>query len=246
MITHFLTELLGTMILIIIGNGIVANTVLKGTKGENAGWLAIAIGWGFAVVVAATISSALGGKSHLNPAITLAYVVNDWKANVGSWGLLPIFLIGQILGAMLGQIILDIIYMKHIHVSHIENRGDLVLAMHSTVPTHKNIYLNLFTEFLATSILVGAILSTSNGWFKESHFLGTLFVGIVVIGIGLGIGGTTGYAINPARDLGPRIIHQIAPFDKNYKIKSDWSYGWIPIVAPSLSGLFVGLIFLLT
>ncbi len=244
MTTVFLTELFGTMILVMIGNGIVANSILKGTKGENAGWLAITIGWGFAVTIAATISSALGGMAHLNPAVTLAFVVNNWTTNVGGWELLPIFLIAQTLGAIIGQIILDIIYMNHIHVSHSEKRGDLVLAMHSTGPTNRNVFSNLFTEFIATAVLVAAILSTSRGWLQDFEFMGPILVGIVVIGIGLGFGGTTGYAINPARDLGPRIVHQLIPYNKAVKVKSDWSYSWIPIVAPSLGGIVIGAVFL--
>ncbi|AKU79792.1 MIP/aquaporin family protein [Spiroplasma turonicum] len=240
--THFGTELLGTFILIILGNGIVANVVLKNTKGNNAGWLSITIGWSFAVIIGATIASALKGAAHLNPAVTIAFVVNGWEKNIGSLGLIPIFIIGQLIGAILAQIVIDIFYIKHITNSISDNKNNNVLAMHSTGPQYRNIFSNFFCEFFATLILVVGIFSLSN-WFSSATWMGPIFVGFIVLAIGLSLGGTTGYAINPFRDLCPRIVHQLLPLKG--KSNSDWSYSWIPVVAPMLAGIMGGALFLI-
>ncbi|WP_339020177.1 MIP/aquaporin family protein [Spiroplasma endosymbiont of Atherix ibis] len=239
---NFGTELIGTMILILLGNGVVANVFLKNTKGNNGGFLSITIGWAVAVILGATISSAMGGKAHLNPAVTLAMLSNGWEKNVGSFGLLPLFFVGQIIGAILAQVILDIFYIKHITHTISEKQPENVLAMHSTGPTYRNIILNFFSEFIGTVVLVLAIFATIN-WFKFYNFMGPIFVGITVLGIGLALGGTTGYAINPVRDLIPRVVYQFLPV-KN-KVKADWQYSWIPVVAPLFAGVIVGLLFLI-
>ncbi|AUB31625.1 MIP/aquaporin family protein [Spiroplasma floricola] len=239
---HFGTELIGTMVLILLGNGVVANVVLKNTKGNNGGLIAITIGWAVAVILGATIASAMGGKAHLNPAVTIAMISNGWEKNVGSFYLLPLILLGQILGAILAQVILDIFYIKHITHTISENEPSMVLAMHSTGPTYRNIVLNFFSEFIGTAVLILAIFASAT-WFKTANFMGPIFVGIAVLAIGLSLGGTTGYAINPVRDLMPRIVYQCLPV-KN-KVKADWQYSWIPVAAPLAAGVIVGLLFLI-
>ncbi|QHX35680.1 glycerol uptake facilitator protein [Spiroplasma sp. TIUS-1] len=247
-----LTELFGTALLIIMGNGIVANVVLKGTKGENAGWLSITIGWGFAVTVAALISNSFDGAGWLNPAVTLGVMING----IGDAVAIPLdmtngqalaFCFGimfiQIIGAFLGQLLLDILYWKHIKMTLSD--GELgcsnVLGMHSTGATTKSIPLNFLMEMVATAILVFAILGL--GHWTVSGFIGPIIVGIVVLAIGLSLGGTTGYAINPARDLGPRIAHMLL-FKKSGSV-SDWTYAWIPVLAPLAGGALAGVITLL-
>lgn len=239
---HFGTEMLGTMLLIILGNGVVANVILKDTKGNNAGWISITAGWSLAVIMGASISSAMGGKAHLNPAVTVGMIVNGWEANVGHFGLIPIFFVGQIAGALVGQVIVDLFYIKHItHTLSSEDKG-AVLGMHSTGPTNKNILINLFSEFIGTAVLLTAVFATTQ-WFTTSGWMGPIFVGLAVFAVGLSLGGTTGYAINPVRDLVPRLVHQCLPIKG--KGTSDWSYGWIPVVAPVLAGVVVGALFLI-
>ncbi|AHB36038.1 MIP/aquaporin family protein [Spiroplasma apis] len=240
--THFGTELLGTCFLILLGNGVVANVILRDTKGNKGGFIAITTGWALAVALAATISSALGGAAHLNPAVTIAVLTNGWKENVGDFCLLPIFLIGQLIGAILGQVIIDIFYIKHILHTAASGEGANVLGMHCTAPTYRNVALNFFAEFVGTVVLIVAILSIKK-FYSNAGWMGPLFVGLTVFGIGLSLGGTTGYAINPVRDIVPRIVHQLLPI-KN-KASSDWSYSWIPVIAPLASGLVVGAAFLI-
>ncbi|QEH61357.1 glycerol uptake facilitator protein [Spiroplasma chinense] len=240
-LTYFSTELLGTMILIVLGNGVVANIVLKGTKGNNSGWIAISAGWGFAVTVGATISSALGGVAHLNPAVTIAMLISGWKQNIGPFSALPLILLGQVCGAIIGQIIVDIFYVKHINDTLSSDEKNNVLAMHATIPTHRNAFVNVFCEFIATAVLIATIMATRN-WFGQSDWMGPIIVGVCVIAIGLSLGGTTGYAINPVRDLIPRIVHQLLPIKG--KGKSDWKYSWIPVVGPILAGLVIGAAFI--
>ncbi|AUF83593.1 aquaporin family protein [Mesoplasma syrphidae] len=255
--TLLLTELFGTALLIVLGNGIVANIVLKGTKGNNAGWLSICFGWGFAVTVAALISSAfLGGKGWLNPAVMLGASIADWK---GTWGFVDsstgaqvgLFfgvLVIQFIGAALGQIIVDLLYYKHIQMtlgSKEEFATANVLGMHSTGATTKSIAANFGMEFVGTFILIFAILAIPRFSALNGNIIGGLgpvIVGIVVISIGLSLGGTTGYAINPARDLGPRIVHALMP--TRGKGKSDWEYAWIPVAAPLSAAIVSGLIWL--
>lgn len=239
---HFGLELFGTMLLILLGNGVVANTILKNTKGNSQGFLAITTGWGFAVLIGAMCSINLKGVGHLNPAVTVAFVIqHTWFDNNG-WFLLPAILLGQIAGAFIGQVIVDIFYWKHMKDTVVENE-DFILAMHSTIPTKRCSYLNIFCEFIGTFVLVAAILSI--GKFSDFSLgnWGPMFVALTVFAIGLSLGGTTGYAINPVRDLIPRIVHFILPL-KN-KGKSDWSYSWIPVVGPIAGGATASLIFLL-
>ncbi|KAI92625.1 MIP/aquaporin family protein [Spiroplasma melliferum] len=239
---HFGLELFGTMILIILGNGVVANILLKKTKGNGQGFFAITAGWGFAVLIGAMISSALHGVAHLNPAVTIAMVVQRTFFVDNGWFLLPALLLGQIVGAVIGQIIVDVFYWKHIKDTVTDN-PDFILAMHATGPTHRNPFFNFFAEFIGTFVLIAAILAIGKYSSGNLGPFAPFFVGLTVFGIGLSLGGTTGYAINPVRDLIPRIVHFVLPL-KN-KGTSDWSYSWIPVIAPITAGVVTSGIFLL-
>ncbi|EOA06988.1 Glycerol uptake facilitator protein [Mycoplasma yeatsii 13926] len=239
-----LTELFGTMLLIILGNGIVANVVLKGTKGQNAGWISITAGWGFAVFVAAMISSALKGVAHLNPAVTIMSAISSksWGfadvAGFSGAGLFFVVLIVQLIGAMLGQIVVDVLHLNHIKLTkQDEDFQTRFLAIHSTGATQKSISLNFLMEFVGTAVLLFAIIGVGKTAFSS---YGPLAVGLAVFSIGLSLGGTTGYAINPARDLGPRIVHALLPCKE--KGSSDWKYSWIPVAGPISAAVVVGLI----
>ncbi|WP_381415080.1 aquaporin family protein [Spiroplasma endosymbiont of Anurida maritima] len=237
---HFGLELFGTFLLILLGNGIVANAVLRDTKGGNSGWVGITFGWGLAVFVGALISTALGGAAHLNPAVTVAFIA-EGSFFAGNELLILAFFLGQIAGAALGQITVNGIYFKHLQASDSES----ILATHATGPQNRNIFLNLLAEFFGTFVLVMMILATAFPEFLGlgiAGWNGPIIVGITVIAIGLSLGGTTGYAINPARDLIPRIVHQLMPMSA--KGSSDWKYAWIPVAGPVAAGLVGGLIFL--
>ena len=217
--TPFLSELLGTMFLIILGDGVVANVLLNKTKGNSSGWIVITFGWAIAVFVGVYISSH-GSAAHLNPAVTIAMA----SFNNFSWGDVPIYITGQFVGAMLGAFIVWLSYKQHFDET---SDASLQLAVFSTAPAIRNNFNNLLTEIIATFVLVMGVLFMTN----PGTSLGTLNalpVGLLILGIGLSLGGPTGYALNPARDLAPRIMHAILPI-KN-KGTSDWSYSWIPVL----------------
>lgn len=219
-------EFLGTLILILFGGGVVANVVLSKSKGNNGGWIVIATGWGFAVAIAAYITGWVSG-AHLNPALTIAL------AAIGSisWSLVPGYIIAQMLGAMGGATLVFIAYKDHFAAT--DDTGSK-LGVFSTGPAIKNTVSNLITEIIGTAILVLGILGITHG-NNQLGGMGTFLVGVLVWGIGLSLGGPTGYAINPARDLGPRIMHALLPIPG--KGDSDWSYSWIPVVGPIIGGL---------
>ena len=230
--TPFLSELLGTMILIVLGDGVVANVVLAKTKGHNSGWIVITFGWAIAVFTGVYVASH-GSGAHLNPAVTLAMAT----FNGFPWSDVPAYIAGQFTGAMMGAVIVWLSYRQHFDET---NDPALQLAALCTAPAIRNIFHNLITEIIGTFILVLGVLFMT----KPANALGTLDalpVGLLVLGIGLSLGGATGYAINPARDLGPRIIHAILPI-KN-KGNSDWSYSWIPVVGPIVGGLLAAFLF---
>ena len=228
----FFSELIGTMIMIILGNGVVANVVLPKTKGNDSGLIVIAIGWGIAVFTGAYVASH-GSKAHLNPAITIAMAAfSDF-----SWEEVPVYIAGQFAGAMIGALVVWITYRQHFDET---NEPSLKLAVFSTAPAIRHSVNNFISEVVGTFDLVFGILFMT----KSSSSLGSLDslpVTLLVLGIGLSLGGPTGYAINPARDLGPRIMHAILPI-KN-KGNSDWSYSWIPVIAPIVGGLLAAFIF---
>ncbi|MEO5563335.1 MAG: MIP/aquaporin family protein [Chitinophagaceae bacterium] len=232
---HFLGEFIGTAILIILGGGVVANVVLNKTKGHNGGWIVITFGWAIAVFAGVYASNSLGGSGHLNPAVTIALAVFGDFDN----SLLAPYLLAQFAGAFTGACIVWISYKQHFDVTQ---DGDTKLAVFSTAPAIRNPVYNLITEMIGTFILVlGALLMS-----KPSMSMGALDalpVGLLVLGIGLSLGGPTGYAINPARDLGPRIAHFILPIPN--KRNSDWGYAWIPVVGPIAGALLAAALFTL-
>lgn len=228
----FLAELFGTMFLIILGNGVVANVVLNQTKGNNSGWIVITFGWAMAVFVGVYVA-AHGSDAHINPAVTIAMAV----FNGFSWAMVPTYIAGQMAGAMIGQTLVWLSYRDHYSATE---DGDAVLATFSTAPAISNTANNLITEIIGTIVLILGVLFIAQPG-SSLGALDALPVAFLVLAIGLSLGGPTGYAINPARDLGPRIMHTILPL-KN-KRSSNWEYSWIPIVGPIIGALLAGLIF---
>ncbi|MDV5976478.1 UNVERIFIED_CONTAM: aquaporin family protein [Streptococcus canis] len=228
---NFIGELLGTFILVLLGDGVVSACVLNKTKAQNSGWIAIVLGWGIAVTVAVYISGFMSG-AHLNPAVTLA------MAAVGSlpWSQVLTYLAAQFLGAMLGALILYLHYYPH--WKETKDAGT-ILACFSTGPAIRHTWSNLFGEALGTAVLVITVMAI--GPNKVAAGFGPLIVGFVVMAVGFSLGATTGYAINPARDLGPRIMHALLPIPN--KGDSDWSYAWIPVLGPILGGVAGALIY---
>lgn len=228
----FLSEILGTAILIILGNGVVANVLLSKTKGHDSGLIVIAIGWAVAVFVGVYIAAPISG-AHLNPAVTIGLAV----AGKFTWGLVAPYIIAQMIGAMLGAFVVWISYRDHYTDTTDQNA---IRATFCTSPAIDNKVNNIITESIATFILVFGVLYIT----APSASLGALDalpVAILVLGIGVGLGGPTGYAINPARDLGPRIVHQILPIKS--KGNSEWSYSMVPVIGPILGATIAGLIF---
>jgi glycerol uptake facilitator protein len=221
----YLAEFLGTMLLVFLGNSVVANVILRGTKGENAGWLTIVMGWGLAVTLAIYAVGRFSG-AHLNPAVTLALWINkDFSGD-----LVAGYILAQFAGGIVGGILVWIFY--HSHWSRTEDAGTK-LAVFSTGPAIRSTVSNLISETLATMVLVLGILFIGANQFAEG--LNPLIIGALITSIGLSLGGTTGFALNPARDLGPRISHFILPIPG--KGDSDWGYSWIPVAGPILGGL---------
>lgn len=229
--TPFLAEIIGTMILIIFGGGVVAGVVLNKSKAQNSGWIVITWGWGLGVAMAVY---AVGGFSgaHLNPAVTVGL------ATIGQfpWANVPSYILAQMIGAFLGAVVVWLHYLPH--WGETEDQG-AKLAVFSTGPAIRNITGNLISEIIGTFVLVLGILAIGANNLAEGF--GPFLVGLLIVGIGLSLGGTTGYAINPARDLGPRIAHFLLPIKG--KGDSDWSYAWIPVVGPIIGGVLGALFF---
>lgn len=224
----FVAELIGTMILILLGNGVVANVVLTGTKGNGGGWMVITTGWALAVFAGVVIAGPYSG-AHLNPAVTIGLAV----AGKFDWSQVPVFIAAQMIGAMIGAVLVWIMYKDHFKAT-----VDPVLKSASfyTIPAIKNTTLNLISEGIGTFVLLLAVFYITNGELGQDKTpiglgsIGAIPVAFIVWAIGLSLGGTTGYAINPARDLGPRIVYSLLPFkDRN---KNDWKYSWIPVIGP--------------
>lgn len=224
-------EFLGTALLVLLGNGVVAGVVLPKTKNHASGWIVIATGWGIAVAVAAFISGKIA-PAHLNPAVSLAFAMKGTIA----WPTAIVYSLVQMLGAMLGSVLVFLQFRPHYVAA--DNPAD-ILGTFATGPAIRDNSSNLLSEIFGTFVLVLGILAF--GLYDMPAGLGTLCVGLLVIGIGLSLGGTTGYAINPARDLGPRLIHAILPI-KN-KGDSAWSYAWIPVVGPMIGAALAVLLF---
>ena len=231
----FIGEFIGTMLLIIMGDGVVANVVLNKTKGNNGGWIVITFGWALAVFLGVYVSTSLGGSGHLNPAVTIAMTVFD---NFDP-KLLPVYILAQFAGALSGAIIVWLAYKQHFDST---DDKDGKLAVFCNAPAIRGYGYNLITEIVGTFVLVFGAMAI--GMSKPASTLGTLDalpVALLILGIGLSLGGPTGYAINPARDLGPRIAHFILPI-KN-KRDSDWGYSWIPVVGPIIGALIAVYLF---
>nr|WP_322624187.1 MIP/aquaporin family protein [uncultured Flavobacterium sp.] len=229
----FIAELIGTMLLILLGNGVVANVVLKDTKGNNSGWIVITTAWALAVFVGVVIAGPSSG-AHLNPAVTIALAT----AGKFSWAEVPAYIAAQLLGAMLGAFLVWLTHKDHF--DRTEDAGGKH-AVFCTSPAIRNLPINFICELIGTFVLVFTILYFSGAEITDTHTavglgsVGALPVSFLVWVIGLSLGGTTGYAINPARDLGPRIMHALLPI-KN-KAGFDPAYAWIPVVAPIFGGL---------
>ncbi|WP_369143302.1 MIP/aquaporin family protein [Streptomyces sp. R44] len=234
----FLGETIGTAVLILLGGGVCAAVTLKSSKARNAGWLAITFGWGFAVMTAVYMTASLSG-AHLNPAVTVGIAIKD-----GDWSNVPVYIAGQMLGAMIGAALVWVAYYGQFqaHLTDPETVGEKpiegpgpVLGIFSTGPEIRNTWQNLATEIIGTVVLVLAVLTQGlNDSGKGLGVIGALITAFVVVSIGLSLGGPTGYAINPARDLGPRIVHALLPLPN--KGGSDWSYAWIPVAGPLIGG----------
>ena len=241
---EIVAEFIGTFLLILLGNGVVANVVLKDTKGNNGGWIVISLGWGLAVFIGVAVAGPVSG-AHINPAVSLGLAV----AGMFPWAKVVPFILAQMLGAGAGALTVWMFYRHHF------NRTDdpgAQLGCFSTAPAIRKIGNNFFSEMVGTFVLIFVILyiaepSLTLGETSEAKIglgtLGALPVALLVTAIGLSLGGTTGYAINPARDLGPRIMHAILPMD--HKGESGWSYAWVPVIGPFTGAAVAAGIYLL-
>jgi glycerol uptake facilitator protein len=228
----YIAEFIGTMILILLGDGVVAGVLLRNSKAENSGWVVITLGWGMAVAMAVYSVGWISG-AHINPAVTIGV------ATIGllEWAQVPGYIIAQLLGAFTGAVLVWLAYLPHWRET--ADPG-LKLGVFCTAPAIYNRVANLVTEIIGTAMLVFgvvAILNTFTAGGKELAWGGLfpLLIGLLVLAIGLSLGGPTGYAINPARDLGPRIAHAVLPITG--KGGSDWGYSWIPVVGPIIGGI---------
>jgi glycerol uptake facilitator protein len=219
-------ETIGTALLILFGDGVVAAVLLNRSKAQNSGWIVIAMGWGFAVMIAVYAVGQFSG-AHINPAVTLGL----WIEGTTDGGDVPEYLIGQFLGAFIGAALVVAAYYQHF--GDTEDPG-LKLAVFSTGPAIRNYGFNLVTEIIGTFVLVLGVLGIVANAAPGEVGLTPLLIAFLVAGIGLSLGGPTGYAINPARDLGPRIAHAVLPVPG--KGDSDWSYSWVPVVGPLIGG----------
>ncbi len=227
----YLGEFFGTMLLIVLGDGVVAGVLLRNSKAENSGWVVITLGWAMAVAVAVYCVFKFSG-GYINPAVTLAAAVTGGL----DWAVVPGYIIAQFLGAFVGAVIVWLAYLPH--WPETADPG-LKLGVFSTAPAIYNTPANLVTEIIGTFVLVFGVF----GIFANdlASGLGPLLVGLLVLGIGLSLGGPTGYAINPARDLGPRIAHAVLPIAG--KGGNDWGYSWIPVVGPIIGGIIGSVLF---
>ncbi|MGY0022768.1 MIP/aquaporin family protein [Streptomyces sp. cg35] len=249
----FIGETIGTAVLILLGGGVCAAVTFKRSKAYDAGWVAIAFGWGFAVLTGAYLAGGVSG-AHLNPAVTIGLAIEGGT----KWSDVPLYLGSQLLGAMIGAVLVWATYYGQFR-AHLTDpeiiaaqpadeglvdqksapKAGPVLGIFSTGPEIRNVVQNLITEIIATVVLVIAILTQGlNDGGNGLGTLGALITALVVVGIGLSLGGPTGYAINPVRDLGPRIVHALLPLPN--KGGSDWSYAWIPVVGPLIGGAIAG------
>ena len=240
--TPFIAEFLGTFLLILLGNGVVANVVLSGTKGNNSGWIVITTGWALAVYTGVLVAGPYSG-AHLNPAVTISLAIGG----LFEWSLIGSYILAQFLGAMLGTFVVWVMNKDHYNITDDKNG---IMATFCTAPAIRNLPINFICEMVGTFVLLFAVfymvspelnIENQNVNFGLGS-LGALPVALIVWVIGLSLGGTTGYAINPARDLGPRIVHTLLPI-KN-KRDSDWAYSWIPVMGPLVGGGLAAMLYL--
>ena len=226
----FTGEMIGTAILILFGAGVCAAVTLNHSKAKAAGWVVIAFGWGFGVLAGAYTAAPLSG-GQLNPAVTIGIAIDT-----GKWDKVPVYIAGQLVGAMLGAVLSWLVYY-----AQFGKNDQPTLGIFSTIPEIRNPVANLLTEIIATMALVLPILAfgLTDGLGESGTAI--LVVSFLVVGIGLSLGGPTGYAINPARDLGPRIAHAVLPIPN--KGTSDWGYSWVPVIGPLVGAVLAGLIF---
>lgn len=239
--TPFLAEFIGTALMILLGNGVVANVVLTGTKGNGGGWIVITTAWALAVFVAVVVAAPYSG-AHLNPAVTIALAISGKF----DWNQVPLYMLAQMLGSMLGAFLVWIKYKDHFAAT--EDKG-LKLAAFSTGPAIRNTLSNLTSEIIGAFVLLFVIFYFTNAEIVDTKApvglgsLGAIPVMFLVWAIGLSLGGTTGYAINPVRDLGPRFMHFILPIAG--KGSCDWSYAWIPVIGPMIGASLAAILFLI-
>jgi glycerol uptake facilitator protein len=239
----YIGEFIGTMILIILGDGVVAGVLLRNSKAENSGWIVITFGWGMAVAMAVYITGQFSG-AHINPAVTIGLAV----AGQFDWALVPGYIIAQFLGAFVGAVIVWLAYLAHWEETADEG---LKLGVFCTAPAIYNTSANLITEIIGTFVLLfgvsGIVANSAAAGGGAATIIGSginpLLVGLLVLGIGLSLGGPTGYAINPARDLAPRVAHAILPIAG--KGGNDWGYSWIPVVGPIIGGILGAVAFVI-
>lgn len=237
--TPFTAEFLGTMLVILLGDGVVANVVLTGTKGNNSGWMVITTAWGLAVFVGVTVAAPFSG-AHLNPAVTIGLAI----AGKFAWSQVGTYIAAQMLGAMAGAILVWVMYYDHFKRT---NDKSTVLAVFCTGPAVRNYVSNIASEIIGSFVLIFVVFYISGAEIGSSKTpiglgsVGAIPVAFLVWAIGLSLGGTTGYAINPARDLGPRLAHALLPIKS--KGTSDWSYSWIPVLGPILGATLAALIY---
>jgi glycerol uptake facilitator protein len=239
----YIGEVIGTMILIILGDGVVAGVLLRNSKAENSGWIVITFGWGMAVAVAVYCVGQFSG-AHINPAVTIGLAASGQF----EWALVPGYIIAQFIGAFIGAVIVWLAYLAH--WPETDDEG-LKLGVFCTAPAIYNTPANVITEIIGTFVLVfgvsGIIANAGAVSGQAATIIGSglnpLLVGLLVLGIGLSLGGPTGYAINPARDLGPRIAHAVLPIAG--KGGNDWGYAWIPVVGPIIGGILGGVLFVI-
>jgi len=236
--TAFLAELVGTAILVLLGDGVCANVALNKTKGNDSGWIVITFGWAIAVFTGVFISASASG-AHLNPAVTIGFAT----AGNFPWANVPVYLAAQFLGAAIGAFLVWLHYRDHFEATPDEATK---LSVFATGPEIRNPLSNLLAEVIGTFVLVYGIFHIAGANVgTQAASLGALdglAVALLVFGIGLSLGGNTGYAINPARDLSPRLMHAILPISR--KGSSDWGYAWIPVLGPIIGGVLAGLLFM--
>ncbi len=236
--TPFIAELIGSMLLLTLGCGVVANVLLNQTNGHNGGWIVITTGWALAVYVGVIVASPYSG-AHLNPAVSIGLAA----AGRFPWASVPAYILAQLIGSMIGAMLIAIVYRKHFDAT---TNPDITRAVFCTSPAIRHTGLNLFSELMGTFVLVFSVLFFTDASLNDTETviglgsLGALPVALVVWSIGLSLGGTTGYAINPTRDLGARLVHALMPFRN--KGVSDWAYSWVPIAGPIMGAVLAALL----